>query len=520
MARQRRSNGQGTLFKRTEGGPWLASWYDHTGKRKERSTRTTDRRAAERILAKHVADTALRREGVIDDRLDRFSVENRKPLVEHVKGYLDHCRHAGHAAKHIVEKVRHLDRILFGTGATRLSELTADAMERHLRGMMGSGLSARTANFARQIAVAFMNWCVKTGRAESNPLTVVAKQDEQRDRRRVRRALSDDELARLLDVAEARGRRAWYMAAAFAGLRKGDLQRLTWGDVDFEAGTITISEGKAKRTDVIPLHAQLADELKRRLEENPALPGARVFPETVTDLTRKKDFLRAGLARREVVTDAEGQPVMIGKGKHRRAKTCIVTKDAEGRVVDLHAMRATLATRLCRVGVKPQYLQRIMRHADYRTTLKHYTCLEIADTTNAMAQLPSIDLTPQREAATGTMDATPRKDPQLYPQQLTHETARDSAKGRNGQSGASPEQIDVPALSQGAQPVSDAGHDDTARDDAAKSDDPAEGSRESGRSDSNRRRSAWEADILPLNYARDAWAMDQQAHTLGQRIAG
>ena len=97
MGRKRRSNGQGTLFKRTEGGPWLASWYDYTGKRRERSTRTTDRKAAERILAKHVADTALRRDGVIDARKDRFGDENRKPLSAHVEDYLGHCRHAGHA---------------------------------------------------------------------------------------------------------------------------------------------------------------------------------------------------------------------------------------------------------------------------------------------------------------------------------------------------------------------------------------------------------------------------------------
>ena len=254
-------------------------------------------------------------------------------------------------------------------------------------------------------------------------MKVVAKLYEWKDRRHVRRALTDDELARLLDVAEANGRRAWYMAAALAGLRKGDLQRLTWRDVELKAGTITISDGKAKRIDVIPMHVQLADELECRLAENPALPGARVFPETVTNLTRQKDFLRAGLARREAVTDVDGNPVMIGKGKHRRAKTRIVTEDAEGCVVDLHAMRATLATDLCRAGVEPQYAQRIMRHADYRTTLTHYTILGIADTASAMAKLPGIDLSP-REAATGTMNANSQAPPAISPAVGARKSAR------------------------------------------------------------------------------------------------
>jgi len=377
-------------------------------------------------LCKHVADTALRREGVIDARRDRFSDENRKPLTQHVADYLGHCRHAGHAEMYVTEKVRQLDRLVEATGATRLSDLTADALENHLRTVREDGLSARTVNFARQIAVAFMGWCVRTGRAESNPLKVVPRLDERKDRRRVRRPLTDDELARLLETAGQRGRRAWYMAAALAGLRKGDLQRLRWADVDFDAGTITVSDGKAKRDDVIPMHSQLAEELERLRDKSPAMPLARVFPQTVTDMTRRKDFLRAGLAHREIVTDAEGQPVMIGKGKRRRPKTRIVAEDDEGRIVDLHAMRTTLGTNLAKAGVAPQLAQRIMRHADYRTTLRHYTVLGVTDTAKAIEQLPMIQQT-QRAAATGTLDS----HPQQYPQQLGHGTAQGGATTRD-----------------------------------------------------------------------------------------
>ena len=43
-----------------------------------------------------------------------------------------------------------------------------------------------------------------------------------------------------------------------------------------------------------------------------ATPKVKVFPQTVTDRTRQKDFLRAGIAHEAVVTDNEGKPVMIG----------------------------------------------------------------------------------------------------------------------------------------------------------------------------------------------------------------
>ena len=68
--------------------------------------------------------------------------------------------------------------------------------------------------------------------------------NEHGDRRRIRRPLADDELARLPDVAEQRGRRGWYLTAALAGLRRSELIRLTWASVDLEQAVFTIRDGK------------------------------------------------------------------------------------------------------------------------------------------------------------------------------------------------------------------------------------------------------------------------------------
>jgi hypothetical protein len=42
-----------------------------------------------------------------------------------------------------------------------------------------------------------------------------------------------------------------------------------------------------------------------------------------------------------------------------------------------------------------------MRHSDYRTTLKHYTVLSLADTARAIEQLPLLDLAPRTAADSG-----------------------------------------------------------------------------------------------------------------------
>ncbi|MBX3357402.1 MAG: tyrosine-type recombinase/integrase [Phycisphaeraceae bacterium] len=107
----------------------------------------------------------------------------------------------------------------------------------------------------------------------------------------------------------------------------------------------------------------------------------------------------------------------------------MVVEDLEGRVIDLHALRTTLGTQLARAGVTPQVAQRIMRHGDDRTTLKHYTVLGLTDTAAAMDRLPAIAPERQSEAATGTTDAAPI-DPQLFCQQLERGTGRNRAASR------------------------------------------------------------------------------------------
>jgi len=81
MAHRQRSKGTGTLIRRGGRGPWIARWFDHDGRRKERSTGATDRAAAERILAKRVADAALRRDGVVDARADGYAEADRRPAT-------------------------------------------------------------------------------------------------------------------------------------------------------------------------------------------------------------------------------------------------------------------------------------------------------------------------------------------------------------------------------------------------------------------------------------------------------
>ena len=398
-----------SIFKRHGQGSWIISYFDAKGVRREKSSGTTDRKAAGLIASKLETGVALRRGGVIDDRQAHFIEQDRRPIAEHVREYLAHCRRSELSDSSVDSKERNLDRLIKDIAATRLGDLSVDNVERHLAHLRAKKQRARTVNESRKQVIAFLNWAFKTSRIEANPLKMIPRLDESIDRGRVRRALTDDELARLVAVGRERGRAAWYLTAALAGLRRGELATLTWGAVDLVAGFITVRNSKAGREDIVPLHADLAAELMR-IKPAAVLPTARVFPTIVTHRTRGLDFKRAE----------------------------IKDKDESGRYADLHALRTTMGTRLARAGIAPQVTRVLMRHRSLATTTTHYTALERADSVGAINRLAGIEKT-QEEAvtraavgcdsptATNAADSSPPPVPSLPLHPPSPSTMTDSA---------------------------------------------------------------------------------------------
>ena len=127
--RRQRPKGTGTLFKRNGRGNWIARWYDHQGRRMERTAGTTDRAAAERVLRKRIADAALRRDGVIDARADRYSSADRRPILEHASEWEASLVAKRVGTKQVSLLVARLKVILAAVKAERLSDLSASMIQ-------------------------------------------------------------------------------------------------------------------------------------------------------------------------------------------------------------------------------------------------------------------------------------------------------------------------------------------------------------------------------------------------------
>ena len=208
------------------------------------------------------------------------------------------------------------------------------AAERWLVERKAEGMSAATRNEYRGAWVTFCNWCVRTGRLLGNPFAGVPKADAKADRRRKRRALSEEELTRLLEVARRRplldrmtvyrGRRkgevygklrpdvqtrlerlGWeralmYKTLVLSGLRKGELASLTVGQLDLDPPTpylvLNPADEKNREGSTIPLRADLAEDLRRWLAEKATAlqdaasepPAVRFDPEAVEPRKRHR----------------------------------------------------------------------------------------------------------------------------------------------------------------------------------------------------------------------------------------
>jgi integrase/recombinase XerD len=365
-----------SVYKRTVRGKrarnYSIDYQDENGTQRTVSSGTSDKRLAEQIKRKLVDRVRAILEGLVDPTQERLREEADKPLRLHVQDYVAACRARGDASKSLEEKERALNWFLDAVGKRSLAAIRADEVDARLGAETEAGASARTVNLKLEAASAFLNWCVRNGRLAANPLRVIQKRNQVIDRRRPRRVLTGDEARRLIAIARrqaaevpgAETRPLWYLFPLLAGLRRGDMMRMRWADLDFAGNppTLTIRGGKArKRVDVLPLHADLVLEL-HSVRPRAALPSAAVFPTAVTHATRRTDF--------------------------ERAKVLGQTEDG---YADLHSLRHTYGTRLAERGVAPATLQRLMRHASIQMTMGYYVHLDTAALHGGLNLLPGVE---------------------------------------------------------------------------------------------------------------------------------
>jgi hypothetical protein len=233
-------------------------------------------------------------------------------------------------------------------------------------------------------------------RIPENPLAGVAGPDPRADPRHDRRALSLDDLLRLLETARSS---AWaycgltgidryflYLTACATGLRRKELSALTPASFDLDGDPPTASlsgrRTKNKRHATQPLPPDVAAALRDYLNGRPAdapLWPRKAMREIVKAL--RHDLAAAGIP---YVTDGPEGPLYA----------------------DLHALRHSYVLLLDQAGVSVKQAMTLARHSDPKLTMARYGRPHLGDLASAVNRLPSLVGQPQAEPtalrATGT----------------------------------------------------------------------------------------------------------------------
>lgn len=406
--------------KKKKDAKWMVSFTDENGKRRTQAG-YSDREATEALGRRLQCLAARRREGLVDP----FEQYRTAPISETIAEYVASLKALGRNLRYISQVQNRINILVYGTRVRCLGDLDSVAIRSFISGLksqtVGDALAGRTCNEYITSIKGLTKWAVINSRLPRDPLVglrlIEAKNIEPK---RPKRALSETELARLLDAAQrrplleyrtinvgrrkgrqeakvsprvalkakARGdeRRMAYLLAAWTGLRRSELRALRWSDIHLDTIPPHIplrgNTTKSKRADILPLHRQLASEL-RNWKPDGVTDESPVF-HTIPDMkTFRADLALAG----------------------------IPDVDERGCYVVFHALRVTSSTRLASNAVTQRAAQALMRHKDPRLTAGTYTDERLLPLAAELEKLPPIPTLAEINAkktiplrATGTSD--------------------------------------------------------------------------------------------------------------------
>jgi integrase len=132
-----------------------------------------------------------------------------------------------------------LGRFALSFGEEMIAGISASRIDEWLRGL---GVGAVTRNtFRRRLAVLF-SFAKRRGYVAENPVADVERAKERETEIEI---LSVSQVARLLESASSDMLPFWAIGA-FAGLRRAEIERLTWSEIDFDASLIEVKASKSK----------------------------------------------------------------------------------------------------------------------------------------------------------------------------------------------------------------------------------------------------------------------------------
>ncbi len=223
-------------------------------------------------------------------------------------------------------------------------------------------LAERTIHHHASAARAFFNFCIGEGIIETTPMAHVKMP---RLPKEILPAFTPDDVQRLLAACETARDRAIVLCLLDTGCRVREFCALTVRDVDIQAGTVAVHQGKGKKDRITFLGAKARRALNKYLGERPGYTPS--------------DALWLGERLSDPLTVRGLQKLLYRLGQRAEVENC-----------HPHTFRRTMALWSLRNGMNIFALQQIMGHSDLEV-LRKYLALVEQDLSEAHSEHGAVD---------------------------------------------------------------------------------------------------------------------------------
>ena len=378
--------GMASISKRPDSKYWRACWTGSDGKRRKRSTKTSDKRLAEKLARQFEEEsrsvrTARQARSILSTIYRDLSGEELP--AQSVSGYVEAFlkRKQPEVTPATFAYYRsNATRFVCWLGAKASEDLTSvtRAQLTDYRNHLANQVAGKTANHSLQCIKSIFSEARKDGFISENPGEFV---DSVRSRtEQERRPFKLPELRAVLAAADGEWR-SMILFAFYTGQRLGDVALLRWSNLDLERGELRLVTQKTGRRLQLPLAPPLLAHLGTLAGCDD--PNAPLHPRASASVARTG---RAGKLSNEfgslLVSAGLRLPVPKNQGKGR-------TGARTQNELSFHSLRHTATSCLKEAGIPPSVVMDYIGH-DSAQVSQGYTHTGREALQRAAAAMPSL----------------------------------------------------------------------------------------------------------------------------------
>lgn len=375
MTKVRRSNGEGTVYRRANG-LWAAQVYvnESDGRRVRRSISGRSRREVENKMTelrqrsdagRVIAPADLTLGAYLDEWLAQIVAVRVRPNTLAAYRY--------NAERYLIPDL----------GGQRLAALSARGLRLYFEGLRARGVGARTVKYVHTTLRAALEDAVREEVVERNPAALVRVLGPPRQERV---PLTVDEVRVLLRWA--RHHRLYSMLIVFAllGMRRSEVLGLRWDEVDLDQGLIRVKRGLHR------VNGQLTLLPTKTARSRRTIPLPKVVVDALSEHRARQEAERTALAERWpesgfVFTTPIGTAIDPRNCTRLVQRAC---REAGVRAVRLHDFRHGCVSVLLGLGVPPRTAMEIAGHSTIEMTMNVYGHVTLDDKREALDLLGSL----------------------------------------------------------------------------------------------------------------------------------